>query len=508
MPSKTILREKINESISSVLPIAVIVALMCLSFVPVTTDLMLAFLLGTIMLIVGMGLFTLGAEASMTQIGNHIGAKMTKSRRLWLILVLSFVLGIAITVAEPDLQVLASNVPHINTTVLIITVSVGVGLFLVICMLRILLGIQLRWVLLGCYVIVFALAAFSDAGFLSVAFDSGGVTTGPMTVPFIMALGVGVASIRSDKNAEADSFGLVALCSIGPILAVMILGFFYEMEDGTVAASVIQSYADTVALGGGYVKAIPHYMYEVATALAPIVVFFLLFQVFSLKLRKLPFLKIVIGLVYTYVGLVLFLVGVNVGFSSLGTVLGASLADKAAWLLVPVAMLMGWFIISAEPAVHVLNKQVEEISAGAVSEKAMGLSLSIAIALATGLAMVRVLTGISILWFVVPGYVIALAMSFFVPPIFTAIAFDSGGVASGPMTATFMLPFAMGACEAVGGNVITDAFGLVSLVAVMPLITVQVMGAVYLVRSKRTQEVFDVTQLADDEIIELWEVAS
>lgn len=508
MPSKTILREKINESISSVLPIAVIVALMCLSFVPVTTDLMLAFLLGTIMLIVGMGLFTLGAEASMTQIGNHTGAKMTKSRRLWLILVLSFVLGIAITVAEPDLQVLASNVPHINTTVLIITVSVGVGLFLVICMLRILLGIQLRWVLLGCYVIVFALAAFSDVGFLSVAFDSGGVTTGPMTVPFIMALGVGVASIRSDKNAEADSFGLVALCSIGPILAVMILGFFYEMEDGTVAASVIQSYADTVALGGGYVKAIPHYMYEVATALAPIVVFFLLFQVFSLKLRKLPFLKIVIGLVYTYVGLVLFLVGVNVGFSSLGTVLGASLADKAAWLLVPVAMLMGWFIISAEPAVHVLNKQVEEISAGAVSEKAMGLSLSIAIALATGLAMVRVLTGISILWFVVPGYVIALAMSFFVPPIFTAIAFDSGGVASGPMTATFMLPFAMGACEAVGGNVITDAFGLVSLVAMMPLITVQVMGAVYLVRSKRTQEVFDVTQLADDEIIELWEVAS
>ena len=508
MPSKTILREKINESISSVLPIAVIVALMCLSFVPVTTDLMLAFLLGTIMLIVGMGLFTLGAEASMTQIGNHTGAKMTKSRRLWLILVLSFMLGIAITVAEPDLQVLASNVPHINTTVLIITVSVGVGLFLVICMLRILLGIQLRWVLLGCYVIVFALAAFSDAGFLSVAFDSGGVTTGPMTVPFIMALGVGVASIRSDKNAEADSFGLVALCSIGPILAVMILGFFYEMEDGTVAASVIQSYADTVALGGGYVKAIPHYMYEVATALAPIVVFFLLFQVFSLKLRKLPFLKIVIGLVYTYVGLVLFLVGVNVGFSSLGTVLGASLADKAVWLLVPVAMLMGWFIISAEPAVHVLNKQVEEISAGAVSEKAMGLSLSIAIALATGLAMVRVLTGISILWFVVPGYVIALAMSFFVPPIFTAIAFDSGGVASGPMTATFLLPFAMGACEAVGGNVITDAFGLVSLVAMMPLITVQVMGAVYLVRSKRTQEVFDVTQLADDEIIELWEVAS
>ncbi|MFR5782569.1 MAG: DUF1538 domain-containing protein [Oscillospiraceae bacterium] len=238
------------------LPIALIVALMCLSFVPVTTDLMLAFLLGTIMLIVGMGLFTLGAEASMTQIGNHTGARMTKTRRLWLILALSFILGVAITVAEPDLQVLASNVPHINTAVLIITVSVGVGLFLVVCMLRILLGIQLRWVLLGCYIVVFALAALSDAGFLSVAFDSGGVTTGPMTVPFIMALGVGVASIRSDKNAEADSFGLVALCSIGPILAVM-LSAFSTMEDGVVAASVIHSYADTVELGGGYLRAIP-----------------------------------------------------------------------------------------------------------------------------------------------------------------------------------------------------------------------------------------------------------
>ena len=460
------------------------------------------------MLVVGMGLFTLGAEASMTQIGNHTGARMTKSRKLWLILTLSFILGIAITVAEPDLQVLASNVPHINTTVLIITVSVGVGLFLVICMLRILLGVQLRWVLLACYILVFALASFSEADFLSVAFDSGGVTTGPMTVPFIMALGVGVASIRSDKNAEADSFGLVALCSVGPILAVMLLGFFYKMEDGVVASAVVQSYADTVELGSGYVRAIPHYMVEVATALAPIVGFFLLFQIFSLRLRKLPFLKIVIGLVYTYVGLVLFLVGVNVGFSSLGTILGARLAEKAAWMLVPVAMLMGWFIISAEPAVHVLNKQVEEISAGAVSEKAMGLSLSVAIALATGLAMVRVLTGISILWFIVPGYAAALAMSFFVPPIFTAIAFDSGGVASGPMTATFMLPFAMGACEAAGGNVMTDAFGLVSLVAMMPLITVQVMGAVYLIRSRRRQEVLDVTQLADNEIIELWEVAS
>ena len=502
MPNKTILREKLNESISSVLPIALIVALMCLSFVPVTTDLMLAFLLGTIMLIVGMGLFTLGAEASMTQIGTHTGARMTKTRRLWLILALSFILGVAITVAEPDLQVLASNVPHINTTVLIITVSVGVGLFLVVCMLRILLGIQLRWVLLGCYIIVFALAALSEAGFLSVAFDSGGVTTGPMTVPFIMALGVGVASIRSDKNAEADSFGLVALCSVGPILAVMLLGFFYEMEDGTVASSVIHSYANTVELGGGYLRAIPEYMGEVALALAPIVGFFLLFQVFALHLRRVPFLKIIIGLVYTYVGLVLFLVGVNVGFSSLGTILGAQLAIQTPWLLVPIAMVMGWFIISAEPAVHVLNKQVEDVTGGTVSQSMMNTALSIGVACAVMLSMVRVLTGISIYWILVPGYALALILARFVPSVFVGIAFDSGGVASGPMTSTFLLPLAMGACTALDGNVVTDAFGVVALVALAPPVAIQIMGVIYVHRAKAVAE-NKADLLPDDGVIDL-----
>lgn len=509
MAYKTIFREKMRESISSVMPIVLIVAAMCLLFIPVSTDLMLAFVVGSVMLIVGMGLFSLGADTSMTPIGNYMGAKITKSRKLWVVLLISFVLGVAITVAEPDLTVLADNVPHINSAVLIATVSAGVGIFLVISMLRILLGIQLRYLLIAFYAVVFVLAAFVDPDYLSVAFDSGGVTTGPMTVPFIMALGVGVASIRSDKNAEADSFGLVALCSIGPILAVLILSFIYEADSGTIAAADVSSYLDTVALGHGYLGAIPHYMAEVALALGPIVVIFLIFQVVSLKLRKLPFMKIIIGLVYTYVGLVLFLTGVNVGFSSLGVVLGGELVGGwTKYLLIPIAMLMGWYIISAEPAVHVLNKQVEDISAGSISAKAMGLSLSIAIAAANGLAMVRVLTGISILWFLVPGYIIALALSFFVPPIFTAIAFDSGGVASGPMTATFMLPFAMGAAEAAGTNVLTDAFGLVALVAMTPLITVQVMGVVYVLKTRGAAESGAAELYGDEDIIELWEAAS
>ena len=501
-----VLAEKLKEAAASVLPVTAIVAVLCLALVRVDVGLMLSFLLGSGLLILGMGLFTLGAELSMSRIGNLIGAKMTKSRKLWFILAVSFLLGVAITMAEPDLQVLATNVPAIDKTVLIVTVSVGVGLFLMLCMVRILFSVSLRLLLIVFYALLFLGAFLSDAGFLSVAFDSGGVTTGPMTVPFIMALGVGVASIRSDENAKADSFGLVALCSIGPVMAVMLLGAIYPTDTQADVNMVSGGFETTVELGGAYLRSLPTYMLEVAMALLPIFVFFLLFQVFSLRLRRLPLTKIVMGVGYTFLGLVLFLTGVNVGFSPLGYVLGKELVTSGlSALLIPLAMLMGWFIIDAEPAVHILNKQVEELTSGAISAKAMGLSLSVAVALANGLAMVRVLTGLPILYFLLPGYAVALGLSFFVPRTFTAIAFDSGGVASGPLTATFMLPLAMGACTALGGNVMTDAFGLVALVAMMPLITVQVMGGIYVLKSRTKTDAPVLPSFGENEIIELWE---
>ena len=506
MYQKQILLEKLKEAAASVLPISLIVMAICFILVPVDTGLMLSFVLATAMLILGMGLFTLGAEMSMTRIGNYMGSKLTKSRKLPLILFVSFALGVAITVAEPDLQVLAANVPDIDSAALILTVSVGVGFFLMLCMVRILFSISLRTMLIVFYAFVFAAAFLSDESILSVAFDSGGVTTGPMTVPFIMALGVGVASIRSDENAKADSFGLVGLCSIGPILSVLLLGAIYQSQPSASEVASAAGIATTVELGRGYLRALPDYLWEVTVALLPIFVFFLIFQVVSLRLRKLPFLRIIVGILYTYVGLVLFLTGVNVGFSPLGYALGAALTEGwKLWLLAPLAMLMGWFIINAEPAVHILNKQVEELSAGAISARAMGMRLSVAVSAAGGLAMLRVISGLSILYFLVPGYVIALALSFFVPRTFTAIAFDSGGVASGPLTATFMLPFAMGACEALGGSVMTDAFGLVALVAMMPLITVQVLGAIYFFKSRRTAGESALPDFGDNEIIELWE---
>ena len=506
MYRKQVLLEKLKEAAASVLPISLIVLTICFVLVPVDTGLMLSFVLATAMLILGMGLFTLGAERSMSKIGNYMGAKLTLSRRLGLILIVSFLLGVAITVAEPDLQVLAANVPEIDKTVLILTVSVGVGIFLMLCMVRILFGISLRLLLIVFYVLVFLAAFLSDQGILAVAFDSGGVTTGPMTVPFIMALGVGVASIRSDENAKADSFGLVGLCSIGPIASVLLLGAIYKTQPAQAESETAAAITNTVALGQDYLHAFPEYLKEVTLALLPIVVFFLIFQIVSLRLRKLPFLRVMVGILYTYAGLVLFLTGVNVGFSPVGYALGAALTEGwKLWLLIPLAMLMGWFIINAEPAVHILNRQVEDLSAGAISARAMGMSLSIAVSAAGGLAMLRVITGVSIMYFLVPGYFIALALSFFVPRTFTAIAFDSGGVASGPLTATFMLPFAMGACEALGGNVMTDAFGLVALVAMMPLITVQVMGAIYVIKSRRAEKEPALPDFGDNEIIELWE---
>ena len=493
--------EKIKESLVSVLPIVIIVALLCLIVTPVSTGYLLAFLVGTLMIVVGMGLFTLGAETSMTVIGNRIGSTLTKSKKLWLILLVSFLLGVAVTVSEPDLQVLAATVPHIDTTILILTVGVGVGFFLTVCMLRIFLGVRLRWLLLFFYGLVFILAALSDPEYLSVAFDAGGVTTGPMTVPFILALGVGVANIRSDRKAEADSFGLVALCSIGPILFVLLLGFLYPGAEGSLSVPTVD-FESTTEIGTAYFEAIPHYMWETAIALLPIIAIFLLFQIFSFKMNPRAFFKICYGILYTYIGLVLFLTGVNVGFSSLGTVLGSELfSGWTKYLLIPLAMCLGWFIISAEPAVYVLQKQIESVSAGAIPGKAIKYSLSIAIAAAMGIAMLRVLTGISIMWFLIPGYAIALILSFFVPDIYTAIAFDSGGVASGPMTATFMLQLMIGTSAAAGGNILTDAFGIVATVAMMPLISIQIVGFIYGRKANKTETV---ASAIDDEIVELW----
>ena len=312
------LREKFIEALKAVLPIVAIVLILGFTIAPVTPSVLLCFLVGTVMVMAGMMFFTLGAEMSMTPMGEKVGACMTKSKKIIFIVIMSFVLGVIITISEPDLQVLASQVPSVPNMTLILSVAAGVGVFLAIALIRMLIGIALPPLLAFFYIIVFILMAYVPESFRAVAFDSGGVTTGPMTVPFIMALGIGIASIRNDKHAADDSFGLVALCSIGPVLAVMTLGMIYRPAESSYSAAVVPEVADSVELWHLFGSGMPSYIKEIAISMLPIIIVFGIFQLVSLKLTGRSLLKIVIGLLYTYIGLVLFLTGANVGFMPAG----------------------------------------------------------------------------------------------------------------------------------------------------------------------------------------------
>ncbi len=503
------LKDKIIESLTSILPIALIIIVLSMTFTPLGSGTFVLFMVGVVLLILGLGCFTLGADMSMLVIGEKIGSAMTHSRKIWLIALLSFVIGIIVTIAEPDLQILAEQVPAVAEKVpqlgnylLIITVAVGVGIFLTVAMLRIVLRIRLSLLLILFYVTAFILSIFVSDEFWAVSFDSGGVTTGPMTVPFIMSLGVGVASIRSDKNGQDDSFGLVALSSVGPIVAVLTLGIVFDIkgvEYEVTSPAVVENTQDVLFQ---YLHGFGDYALEVLIALSPILAFFLLFQLVSRSFHKKQIIRIFMGFLYTFVGLVLFLTGANVGFMPAGSEIGKTLAALwDGWMLIPVGMIIGYFVVSAEPAVHVLNKQVERVSAGAISSSAMKKGLCIGVCCAIGLAMLRILLDVNIMYFLIPGYVIALGLTFFTPPMFTGIAFDSGGVASGAMVSSFVLPMAIGACSTLQGtgSVMTLAFGCVSFVALAPLISIQILGIVY---RRKTHKIKRNFLAVEDRIVE------
>lgn len=478
----------VKESIISVLPIAAIVLLLSISIVPLENGVLVQFLFGTVLLILGISLFTVGTGISMQPLGEGIGSQLSKSRYTILPMVLCLILGTIITMAEPDLQVLANQVPTIPNQVLITSVALGVGVFLAVSFLRIRKGILLSRLLILFYGIALILAFCVPDSFIPTAFDSGGVTTGPVTVPFIMALGAGIASAGNHKKSGEDSFGLVALCSIGPILTVLILSIFYQPQPETAQEAVIITQTTKEAFLQ-FIIAIPEYAMEMAKALAPILGVLMVFQLVTRRFHRDQLLRVFVGLAYTYIGLVLFLTGANVGFMSAGRLIGAEIAQSShPYLLIPIGMAMGYFVVSAEPAVQTLKKQVEEITNGAISQKAIGRALSIGVAVSVGISMFRVLTGVPILPFLIVGYAVALIIALFVPPIYTGIAFDSGGVASGPMTTTFLLPFAVGACQAFGGNIMTDAFGIVAMIAMAPLITIQILGLSGRIKQKKHRE--------------------
>ncbi len=492
-----LLLEKTKESIMSVLPISLLIVVLNFIVFFVTKEFLfskwifIGFLIGSVMLIVGMALFTLGADLSMMSVGVGVGKYITQNRKIWLLILVPFVIGSLVTIAEPDLLVLSKQVQMegVPSIVLILMVAVGVGIFLTVALLRVVLKVDIRVVLIVAYLIVFILASFAPTSFVPLAFDSGGVTTGPMTVPFIMAIGLGVASLNGDKNNENDSFGYIALCSVGPIIAVTILGLFTNITvDNSSSSYVMNSFHDFSSYFG---KTFVSMIKEIAIALSPILLFVIVFECFLQHDKKKNIIKIFIGLGYTYVGLVLFLTGANMGFMPVGSVLGRTIASQTfKWVLIPLSMLMGFFVVMAEPAVHVLNNQVEEVTGGTISKRVMLFSLAIGVAISLGLAMTRVLCDFSIWWILIPGYSIAIILSLIVPKIFTSIAFDSGGVASGPMTATFLLPLATGACHEIYSQdikILSNGFGIVALVAMTPLIVVQLVGLIYKIKLQRAE---------------------
>lgn len=502
------LRKKIKESLISVLPVTILVIL--LYFTPLlslTSRELVIFIISAVFLIVGIGLFNLGADMAMSPIGEQIGSSLIKTKKIWLALLVCFVMGVLITVAEPDLSVLAQQVKDVmnnNTTLLIVTVGLGVGIFLMLAVIKIIYKKDLSLLLMLFYFLMFAVACLvvnsGNGAFLAMAFDSGGVTTGPITVPFIMALGIGIAQTIGGRDSKENSFGLIALCSVGPILVVLLLSLSFS---GSISFNDFSQY-EIFENSSEIVKVVLSSLKEVSLALGLIVAFFLVIELIFIKLPKQKLVQIFVGILYTLIGLVMFLSSVTIGFMPVGFKIGVMLAETSPVWIIVIGFILGMVVVLAEPAVHVLTKQVEDVTTGGVSKRAMLIALCLGVGISIGLSMIRITFNFSILYYIIPGYFISLALSFFVPKVYTAIAFDSGGVASGPLTSSFILPLAIGACLTLQGNskILEDAFGIVAMVAMTPLITIQLLGFKSVMTDKarekiRMKKIID----ADDEQI-------
>ena len=476
--------EKLKEAWISDLPVTFIVLILYFTpLVNLNAKELGVFFFSAFMLILGIGLFNLGADMAMGVMGEQVGKALIKSKKPWLIALVLFLLGLFITIAEPDLQVLANQIGNvIEPTMLIIFVGIGVGIFLVIAVIKIIVKANLTMIIIFFYMMMFALTALvleNEADdFLALSYDSGGVTTGPITVPFIMALGLGIATTIGGRNAKENSFGLVALCSIGPIIAVLILGLTIDptkLDSSTLFDLSQYDLPDNIVVGFGY--QILETIRKVIIALGLVVAFFIIINFTLIKLPKKKLIQITIGIIYTFLGLVIFLSAAEFGFLSIGFKMGTQMAEFNEYLTVLFGLGIGAVVVLAEPAVHVLTKQVEEVTTGGVTKRQMLIALSIGVGIAISLSLLRIIYDFSILYYLIPGYLLSLGLSFFVPRVYTSIAFDSGGVASGPLTSSFILPFAIGVCSIISpSDLLNNAFGVVAMVALTPLITIQLLG--------------------------------
>ncbi len=501
--------EKIKEACASVLPIALIILFLSFTVCPLPNKTFIAFIIGTVLLTVGLGLFSLGAELSMSRIGGHIGANLTKSRNIPIIAIIALTVGILITISEPDLHVLAGYTGEQKMT-FILAVAAGLGIFLVIAVMRIIFNVKFKYILIVGYGVILALsitAYIIDPTFLAIAYDAGGVTTGAMSVPFVMSIGAGIAAITSQNSDDDNSFGLMAVCSIGPIISILIMGLVGGFKDISYTPHAMPEFSNSQEMGLSFLSAAPSIIKDVLMGLLPIIAFFLIYQLFTVRVHKKELIQIFIGAGYTFVGMVLFLVGVNVGFMPVGSYLGETFANMSySWIVIPVGIMIGFCMTYAEPAVGVLEKQVEDATSGIIPKKVLPMTMAIGVAVSAGIAMIRALTGVPILPFLVVGYVAAVALSFVCPSIFTSIAFDAGGVASGVMAATFLLPLSIGICSARGASpdeIMINAFGTIALVAMTPTISIQLVGLVYKAKLRHSEQLEAAADAEETSILEM-----
>ncbi|GAB6086586.1 DUF1538 domain-containing protein [Alkaliphilus crotonatoxidans] len=487
-----IFTEKFREVLSSILPITIIVLILNFTLTPLPLPLLIRFLLGSVLILLGLSVFLIGIDISITPLGSLVGSTLAKTNKLWAIIIGGLVLGFFISIAEPGLIVLANQVDmvtsgQISSLSILITVSIGLAIMLALGFIRIVSNIPLYKLLTGLYGLTFILALFTSTEFLAISFDASGATTGILAVPFILALSLGISTLKKDSKAsEKDSFGLVAVASVGAIISVMLLSIFTTTEEFTSGLEI--NMAESGSIIGPFIQIIPTVLKEGFLTILPLLIIFLILYRMSLDMSRRSFARMIKGFVYAFIGLFLFLVGVNAGFMDVGTLIGHRLAslDNKLYVII-IGFVLGIVTILAEPAVYVLTHQIEEVTSGYVKRKAVLIALSIGVGLAVALSMIRIVIPSIQLWhYLLPGYLISIGMTYFVPKLFVGIAFDAGGVATGPMTATFILAFTQGAAEAVeAASILIDGFGMIATVALTPIITLQLLGFIFQLKSKK-----------------------
>ena len=479
----SLLMDKIKEVTKTLVQDVMLVLIICFTIVDVGSDVLVRFLVGSVLLLIGLTIFLWGIDLAMNPIGEYMSREVATSKSPIKIAVLSFLLGFLITVAEPDLLILGNQVEEasggtLSAFLIVYMVSIGVGILVTLGIFNLLRDKPLNRFMAVTYGMFLVLGIFVSQEFLAIAFDASGATTGALTTPFVLALSLGLSNIKGGKKAEENSFGLVGIMSAGPILSVMLLSIISGQKNihGDAGEYIFQK-----GVIGPILNAVPYIFMESLLALLPITALFFIYNFTKFKIKKREMIGIIKGLVFSLLGLVIFLTAVNSGFMDMGRIIGMEIAKTNKGLLIGTGFVLGLIVVLVEPAVHVLGEQIEEVTGGHIPVSLIRMTLSLGVGTAIALSMVRIVVPTVKLWyFLLPGFAIAVLLSFKSDPIFVGIAYDAGGVASGPMTATFVLALAQGAASSIEtANVLVDGFGIIAMVAMAPVLSIMVLGTIF-----------------------------